>query len=107
MVDGERCYLSGVIGTGADGRVSDDPEQQFVDAFEGVKATLEAAGFGLSDIVEITSYHVDFHDHLGTFFQVKDRYIKEPYPAWTAIGTTALARRNGLAEIQVIASKAD
>ena len=106
VIDGDRVYLAGVIGVGADGRVSDDPEQQFVDAFEGVKATLEAAGCSLADIAEMTTYHIDLHDHLGMFFEVKDRYILEPYPAWTAIGTTALARRKALVEIRVIASKA-
>ena len=105
VVDGDRIFVSGVIGTNENGKVPDDPEAQFVCAFEGVKTVLEAAGSSLSDIVEMTTYHVDLHDHLGVFFKVKDRYIKEPYPAWTAIGVSALARRKGLAEIRVIASR--
>ncbi|MEM7251386.1 MAG: RidA family protein [Pseudomonadota bacterium] len=104
VVDGDRIFVSGVIGVDANGRVPADPEEQFACAFEGVKEVLEAAGATLGDIVEIVSYHVDFHDHLATFFAVKDKYIAEPYPAWTAVGVTALARRKALVEIKVIAS---
>lgn len=104
VIDGDRIYISGVIGTDDNGRVPDDPATQFRCAFEGVKTVLQAAGADLSSIVEMTTYHVDLHDHLGTFFAVKDEYIKEPYPAWTAIGVSALARRKGLVEIRVIAT---
>jgi enamine deaminase RidA (YjgF/YER057c/UK114 family) len=105
VIDGDRIYLSGIIGTDANGSVPTDPKAQFECAFETVKTILEAAGATLSDIVELTTYHIDLHDHLGLFFAVKDTYIKEPYPAWTAIGVSALARRKGLAEIRVIAAK--
>ncbi|MFT5390958.1 MAG: enamine deaminase RidA (YjgF/YER057c/UK114 family) [Gammaproteobacteria bacterium] len=105
VIDGDRIYLSGIIGTDANGSVPTDPKTQFECAFETVNTILEAAGATLSDIVEITTYHIDLHDHLGVFFAVKDAYIKEPYPAWTAIGVSALARRKGLAEIRVIAAK--
>lgn len=105
VVDGDRIFVSGVIGTNAEGKVPDDPTTQFECAFEGVKQILEAAGATLADIVELTSYHVGLHDHLGTFFAVKDKYLLEPYPAWTAIGVSALARRNGLVELRVTASK--
>ncbi|MCH9672166.1 MAG: RidA family protein [Gammaproteobacteria bacterium] len=104
VIDGDRIFVSGIIGVDADGRVPSDPEAQFVCAFEGVRTVLEAAGGSLTDIVDIVSYHIDFHDHLATFFRVKDQYIKEPYPAWTAVGVSALARRNALVEIKVIAS---
>ena len=104
VVDGDRVFISGVIGTNAEGKVPDDPTEQFRCAFEGVKTVLEAAGSSLGQIVEMTTYHVDLHDHLGAFFAAKDEYVKEPYPAWTAIGVSALARRKGLVEIRVIAS---
>ena len=104
VIDGGHVFISGVIGTNGDGKVPDDPAEQFQCAFEGVKTVLEAAGSGLDRIVEMTTYHVDLHSHLGAFFVVKDEHIKEPYPAWTAIGVSALARRKALVEIRVIAS---
>jgi enamine deaminase RidA (YjgF/YER057c/UK114 family) len=105
VIDGDRIFVSGVIGKDANGKVPDDPAEQFRQAWLGVEAVLKAAGAGLTDIVEMTTYHVDFHDHLKTFVEVKDSFIKEPYPAWTAIGIQSLARRKGLVEIRVTAHK--
>jgi enamine deaminase RidA (YjgF/YER057c/UK114 family) len=101
--DGNRLYCSGVIGVGADGKPPADPETQFVCAFEGVKSVLEAAGVGFAQVIEMTSFHVGLQQHLAAFMKVKDRYIAEPYPAWTAIGTTELAFPGCLVEIKVIA----
>lgn len=99
---GDTVRLSGVIGTKADGSVDADPEQQFVAAFESVVAVLEAADATAADIVDITSYHVGL-DALGTFMKVKDRFVSEPYPTWTAIGVSALAIPGAIVEIQVTA----
>ena len=41
--------------------------------------------------------------NLEAFMAVKDRYVKAPYPAWTAIGITELAIPGGLVEIRVTA----
>ena len=38
-----------------------------------------------------------------TSMKVKDRFIKDPFPAWTAIGTTELALPGALVEIRVTA----
>jgi len=99
VVAGNRLYASGVIGAGK------EPKAQFVSAFEGVRNVLNEAGYDLSDIVEMTTYHVDMSKHLQTFMGVKDEFIKDPYPAWTAIGTTELAMPDGLVEIRVTAEK--
>ena len=60
-----------------------------------------AAGGDLSTVVEMTTFHVDMGEHLGTFMKVKDEYMNEPYCAWTAIGCTELAMPGGLVEIRV------
>ena len=39
--------------------------------------------------------------------RVKDRYILEPYPAWTAIGVSELIVPGGLMEIRAIAMAPD
>ena len=122
-------YCSGIIGTSVDGEapgksalegarsttaVSDaglaalqavrDPEAQFATAFEALAAILAEAGAGLGDIVEITTYHIDIGRHMEAFVRVKDRYLKEPYPAWTAIGVAELVVPGGLMEIRAIAA---
>ena len=100
---GGALLCSGQIGIGADGRAIADPTEQFVAAFENVRAVLAEAGLGFGDILELTTYHAGGMQHLGAFMQVKDRYLPEPYPAWTAIGVTELAVPGGLVEIRVTA----
>jgi enamine deaminase RidA (YjgF/YER057c/UK114 family) len=90
---------------GPDGRGIADPEQQFTAAFEGVKAILDAAGLGFADVVEITTFHVGLMQHMSAFLRVKDRYLPEPYPAWTAIGIVELAVPGGLVEVRATARR--
>jgi enamine deaminase RidA (YjgF/YER057c/UK114 family) len=80
-----------------------DPEAQFATAFEALKAILAEAGCDLSDVVEITTYHVDIARHMETFMKVRDRYLSEPWPAWTAIGVSELIVPGGLVEIRAVA----
>ena len=101
--DGDRLFCSGVIGVGADGKASPDPETQFTQAFETLSSVLKAAGASFPDVVEMTTFHVGLQQNLGKFMKVKDRHLREPYPAWTAIGITELAIPGGLVEIKVIA----
>lgn len=89
--DGDRLFCSGQIGSGPDGKLADDPEAQFTQAFENLNTVLGAAGATLADVVELTTFHVGFSQRIGLFAQVKDRFLHPPYPAWTAIGVSELA----------------
>jgi len=104
--DGQRLFCSGQTGGDAGGKLADEPEAQFAQAFENVASVLEAGGASLADIIEMTTYHVDFDAHIGAFVGVKERFIEAPYPAWTAIGVSSLAF-GALAEIRVIARVSD
>jgi len=75
---------------------------QFTQAFENVRTVLEKAGASFEDVVELTSFHVGLNAHMGIFMQVKDGYLKEPYPAWTAVGVAELAF-GALVEVKVTA----
>lgn len=99
---GNTVYVSGVIGTGPDGAVPDEPAEEFTNAFAGLAATLEAAGASLADVVDMTSFHVDMQ-HLGEFMKAKKAAMGEPHPAWTAIGCTGLAIPGARAEVKVTA----
>lgn len=101
---GDTLHISGVIGVGADGTCSDDPETQFGDAFAGVAKVLEAAGGSMDDIVEMTTFHVGLQANMRSFIKVMKQHIaSEPWPAWTAIGISELAMPGGLVEIRVTA----
>lgn len=80
-----------------------DPEAQFSTAFEALRAILDAAGADMSDLVEITTYHVEISRHMDVFMRVKDRFVHAPYPAWTAIGVSELIVPGGLVEIRAVA----
>jgi enamine deaminase RidA (YjgF/YER057c/UK114 family) len=103
---GDLLFLSGVTGTDEDGHVDADPATQFERAFLHLRIYLEAAGASLSDILELTTYHVDLREHLAAFVAVKDRHIERPYPAWSAIGVSELITPGALAELRVIARSA-
>jgi enamine deaminase RidA (YjgF/YER057c/UK114 family) len=99
---GKHVFCSGQVGNGHDGKLDPDPAVQIASAFENVSAVLKEAGVSWDDVVEMTSFHVGFNEHIGVFMQVKDGYVKEPYPAWTAIGVAELAF-GALVEIKVTA----
>jgi len=88
-------YCSGQIGTG------DTAEEEFRSAWTLVGDILTEAGLDYSNIIEFTSYHVGLQEHIGSFMKIKDEFLKEPYPAWTAIGITELARPGARVEIRV------
>jgi enamine deaminase RidA (YjgF/YER057c/UK114 family) len=103
IVDGDHLRCSGVIGVTPDGKVPDDVTAQFTQAFDNLAEVLTEGGASFADITEMTTFHIDLQKHLAAFMQVKDNYLKEPYPAWTAIGTPELAIPGGLVEIRVTA----
>ena len=102
VLDGELLRCSGIIGVDRETtKVAADPETQFAQAFDNLGEVLKEAGGNYSDVIEMTTFHVGLNEHLNVFLEVKDRYIQEPYPAWTAIGITELAYPDGLVEIRV------
>jgi len=111
--DGEPPSAGGLAGAAAtlgagDARLAElqavrDPEAQFATAFEALGEVLAEAGATLGDVVELTSYHVEMGRHMETFMRVKDRYLHEPYPAWTAIGVSELIVPGGFVELRAVA----
>ena len=94
---------SGIIGTGQDGKVPGDIREEFDNAWSGVISLLQEAGADASHIVEYTSYHVGLQANMAAFMEIRDKYLREPWPAWTAIGITELAVPGAHVEIRVTA----
>lgn len=100
---GDTVYVSGQIGRDDDMRLVEGSEAQIVQAFENLKKVLAAAGCGMDDIVDLTSFHTDMRE-LPLFMQVKDRYLTKDFPAWTAIGAASLCGAPGyIVEIKATA----
>jgi enamine deaminase RidA (YjgF/YER057c/UK114 family) len=101
---GDVVHVSGVIGTRSDGSVSDDPAEQFAQAFTNLRGVLAGAGCSFDDIVEMTTFHVGLQQNLRAFVHAKrDAMGGPPHPAWTAIGVVELAVPGGLVEVKVTA----
>ncbi len=84
-----------VIVSGIPALEGDTEEAKIRWMFEQLKLHLEAAGASMEDVVELTSFHVstghdDFRKHLEPVLKVHREFFKDHYPAWTAVGTTAL-----------------
>ena len=66
--EGGRLYCSGMLGLGPDGNPIADPAAQFDQVFATIKELLRLGGATFADILEVTSYHVQFEQHLGVLF---------------------------------------
>ena len=102
---GNFVFFSGVTGVHPDLSLANNPEAQFRDTFAFLEANLAVAGLGFDDVVDLTTYHVGLRQHLDTFIKVKDTFVHDPYPAWTAIGVTELITEGTLVEIRAIARR--
>jgi len=100
---GDFIYVAGQIGLNPDGSMPSDDETQIVNAFDRLKIVLEGAGSSLDDIVELVSYHVGLQKHLGRFVEIKNRYVRAPFPSWTILEIAGLARPGLVIEIKAIA----
>jgi enamine deaminase RidA (YjgF/YER057c/UK114 family) len=110
---GEWLYISGVVAGPAPGEARDVEafKAQTRRAFSHLKRGLEAGGASFADVVMINTFHVwdgpgftgDREAQFAAFGAVKDEFMRPPYPAWTAVGTTGLLAPDGVVEIQMIA----
>ncbi|ADJ48255.1 transmembrane protein [Amycolatopsis mediterranei S699] len=97
-------FIAGQIGSRPDGTVPDTIEEQTERALLRIEEILRLEKLELTSLVDITSYHVDIHQHLPGFLDVKKRFVNAPYPAWSMIGISGLARPEFLIEIKATAA---
>jgi enamine deaminase RidA (YjgF/YER057c/UK114 family) len=101
IVTGDTVYLSGVVAGPREGET--DLTLGYTRAFERIGTILEKAGASWDDVVDITSFHTDLTTQMPAITAVKNRFIKAPFPAWTAIQVARLIPDNGITEIKIIA----
>jgi enamine deaminase RidA (YjgF/YER057c/UK114 family) len=111
---GDMVYLSGVIVYRADGEGNDVAafKLQARRALERLRRNLEAAGSDFQHVAMINSFHVwsgpNFagtrDEQFQAFEEVIGEFMKAPYPAWTAVGSTGLLGDGGIVEVQLIAN---
>lgn len=106
-------YLSGVVIGPRDKEATDVEgfKAQVRRGFERLKTSLTASGASFGDVVMVNSFHVwdsphftgTRDQHWDAFYEVVAEYVKAPYPAWTAVGTSGLLAQRGVVEVQMIA----
>lgn len=99
---GDMVWASGQVGIDENRQVGEGIEAQTRIALGKLKVVLEQAGAGLEDVVELVSYHIDMKDLPG-FMKVKAEFFPSDFPAWTAVGVTALAGPDFLIEVKATA----
>lgn len=99
---GDLLFVSGQVGSRADGTPEPDFAAQVQIAFDNLKATLAAAGCTFADLIDVTTFHTDPEKQFPTIMAIKNSVFPQPpYPNWTAVGVTWLAGFDF--EIKVIA----
>lgn len=99
---GDLLFVSGQVGSREDGTPEPDFAAQVRLAFANLQDTLAAAGCGLDDLIDVTTFHTDPENQFATIMAVKQAVFPQaPYPNWTAVGVNWLAGFDF--EIKVIA----
>ncbi len=108
---GDYIHMSGVI-AGPTGNEPIDGEA-FKDSLRGsfsaLNAVLKSLDASLADVVKIHTYHVfksayfsgDKLAHMEAVRTVKNEFMGDATPAWTAIGVSELFTDSGLVEIEL------
>lgn len=77
--------------------------------FEQLRAHLASAGASMADVVELTSFHAaprdtaQFREEFAKFAPIHHEFFPDHYPAWTAVGTTALLANGAPVELRAVA----
>jgi enamine deaminase RidA (YjgF/YER057c/UK114 family) len=110
---GDTLYISGVVIHRRKDEGTDVAafKLQVRRGLERLRDILQASGSDFQHVVMINSFHVwqgpDFtgtrDEQFQAFEDVIGEFMKAPYPAWTAVGTSGLLGSNGIIEVQLIA----
>lgn len=100
---GERVIVSGIPAIEGE---NDEAKVRWM--FAQLQQHLEKAGATLADVVELTSFHVardhtEFRERMEPVLRVHREFFKDHYPAWTAVGTTALFSADAPMELRAVA----
>ena len=101
---GNTIYVSGVVSRlEGEGSYEERYARGFKSALGWIEKVLNEAGASLDDVVDIASFHTDLQRQLDVAVKVRMEAMSPPHPAWTAVGTSALATPDGVTEIKVVA----
>jgi len=100
---GDTLYIAGHIGLDSKGQPPESAEEEARMVMDGIKQTVEQAGFSMDDIVSVQIFCTDLKLY-DTFNGVYKTYFHGDFPARAFIGTDKLIR-GGHYEVMGIAVK--
>ncbi|WP_028682215.1 RidA family protein [Pseudomonas chlororaphis] len=84
-------FVSGQVGSSADGSPEPDLEAQVRLAFTNLNAILAAAGSSFDEVIDVTVFIVDPETRFETIWKVVPEFWGQaPHPTLTAVGVTWL-----------------
>ena len=86
---GDRIWISGTVGIGANGVASEDAVKQFEVAMLNLDAALQQAGGVATDIVKVTIFLTNIDDR-SRINPIREAYFGEHRPASTLIEVSQL-----------------
>jgi 2-iminobutanoate/2-iminopropanoate deaminase len=86
---GDTLYLSGDIGLDENQKVPSTAKAEATLLLDGIKATLEAAGYTMDDLVTVTIYCSDVK-HYADFNEIYRGYFTKEFPARAFVGAGTL-----------------
>lgn len=97
---GDWLMISGQVPLGTDGKtVSNDPETQWRQCLENIRALVEEAGGTMADVVRLDVFVTDIRHYLN-HGAIRTEYFDRPYPICTAVEVSGLAREEWWIEIE-------
>lgn len=100
---GGRLFLSGMVGRGPDGYAPGDVTAQTRQTLENIRATLEAAGLGFDDVVNVLVFVSDMR-YYQAMNEVYRELMPSPPPARATVGVPLMSP-DALVEIQMLATR--
>ncbi|MCK9332277.1 MAG: RidA family protein, partial [Candidatus Cloacimonetes bacterium] len=100
----DTLFVSGQLGIDPNtGKMAEGFEAQANLVFQHIKAILDAAGMGMSQVIKVTVFLTDMED-FAKLNEIYSRNFSAPFPAREAIQVARLPK-DGLVEISVIAMR--
>jgi len=98
-------YLSGISAVDEQGRiVGDDIETQTAKTYQNIEEVLRAAGSGLDQILQMTSFIVDLGRNGQGYVDARKKLLTRPTYTSATIGISALMTPGALLEVQCCAA---
>ncbi len=97
-------YTAGEVGVRPDGTIPKTIEEQADCVWKNLENILKHAGFGMKDLVKMTTFLVKAED-VAAAGKVRAKYLGDTRPASSTVIVAALVKPEWLIEIEVVAAQ--